>query len=238
MEMNVTFAEFNGALACSVDGARAYLMALSFDPAAYEEAAVAIANMVGTGGETTVDYCRYRGEMGYPLVPIANDSLGGNAHAAEATLHEDETHSANDASVDEPTYLDNLESIRRILNPAMSDLARALEVSRQSIYDWIGGGPIAAENAKKVRELALVAQLFEEAGISGSNQLLRREIGGKSFYDRFRSGESAEVIGTALVSIARRETEQKEALNKRLKNRPPLITLAEDTGTPHLSETG
>ena len=178
---------------------------------AFSGTVVPIANRVGTGGETTAAYCRDRGDMGYPLVPVTDERP-------------------------EATALENLEKIREVLNPSMSDLARALKLSRQSLYDWMGGGSIAAENAKKLRDLAGVAELFEKEGLRASNQLLRREIDGKSFYDRVRSGESAKIAGHLLVSIVRRETEQRDALNKRLKNRPPLTISVEEFGTPHLTE--
>lgn len=185
---------------------------IRFDEDASRRTVVPIANRVGTGGEATIVYCRDRGDMGYPLVQVADERP-------------------------EATALENLEKIRVVLNPSMSDLARALDLSRQSLYDWMGGGPIAAENAKKLKDLASVAELFEKEGLKASNQLLRREIDGKSFYDRVRSGDSTKVAGHLLVSVVRRETEQRRALNRRLKNRPPLTISVEEFGTPHLTET-
>jgi DNA-binding transcriptional regulator YiaG len=208
----------------------------TFDPAAYEEVRVAVANRVGTGGVLTLDYCLDRGAMGYPIIPIFRGPTVPSAPIVEAASDEESVPQQVEVADAEPTYMDDLGSIRAVLNPSMSDLARALEVARQSVYDWAAGGAIAPENARKLKELAGVARLFEKAGVRGSNHLLRREIGGRSFYDRFRSGESAHEIGSALVLTARREAEQRDALNRRLKDRPSSTISVEDIGAPHLSE--
>jgi DNA-binding phage protein len=53
---------------------------------------------------------------------------------------------------------ENLARIREVLGPSMSDLATTFGVSRQSVYNWLDGEPIAAENAAKLHDLALALE--------------------------------------------------------------------------------
>lgn len=138
--------------------------------------------------------------------------------------------------VEEATPTENLSKVRSVLNPSVADLARALNVSRQSIYDWQSGGSITPENAKKLNELARAADVFVAEGLTATNQLLRREFGGQSFFDKVRNGGSAEDAARQLVKIARRETEQRQMLDRRLKGRVPSAISADEIGAPNLSE--
>ena len=129
--------------------------------------------------------------------------------------------------------------IRVFLQLTISDLARLLGVSRQTIYDWQNGKKIAAHNAARLADLARVPDVFAAEGLTISAQLLRRPIAsGKSVFDIAREGGSAEEAARKLIQTMRREMRQRQMLADHLKDRyKPEIT--DDVyGIPILNEMG
>lgn len=180
----------------------------------------AIALQVGTGGAQTAEYYRQRGAKGYafvaydPAPPI--EDLANPRTPVEALSH-----------------------IRAVLRPAITDLAHALRVSRQAIYDWQRGKPISAENAIRLADLARAADLFAAEGMTASAQLLRRPItSGKSLFDIAREGGSAEDAARKLIDLVRREVRQRQLLQERLANRKRTSTPSDSYGIPMLDELG
>lgn len=179
----------------------------------------AIGLQLGTGGEATSNYYRVRGAMGYRLAQYdVADPFG--------------------RKVDQPAPAENLERILSVLGPTTVELARALKVSRQAIYDWRSGASITAENAARLTDLARAADVFAAEGLTTTHQILRRQIAGRSFFDRVREGESAEDAARLLLKVTRRELEQRRALADRLKGRPSRVLSLDDIGTPYASEQG
>lgn len=176
---------------------------------------------VGTGGATTIDYLRTRGSRGYALVACSPSR---------------ESSAASFAS--NPT--DNLDYIRTVLRPSVTDLARALGVSRQAIYDWQAGRPIAAENAARLQDIAYAADLFAREGLQATAHVMRRPIAdGKNLFDIVRDGGSAEAAARTLIDIVRRELKQRDNLKSRLATRArPTREDFQDLGAPMLDERG
>jgi transcriptional regulator with XRE-family HTH domain len=176
---------------------------------------------VGTGGASTVAYLRKRGNKGYPL----------------ASYSVSET--AEDATVNR-TPAQNLAQIRAVLKPAVTELADILRVSRQAVYDWQAGKPIAPDNAARLADIARAADAFALEGLSGNREILARAITeGKNFYDLIRDGRAADAAARALIEIVGVEMRQREALRKRLAARKrPAREAFEDIGAPHLEERG
>jgi len=179
----------------------------------------AIGLQPGTGGEATSNYYRKRGAMGYRIAHYDVASPFGQR-------------------ADQPTPAENLERILSVLKPTTTELARALKVSRQAIYDWRSGASITAENATRLTDLARAADVFAAEGLTTTHQILRRQIAGRSFFDKVRDGESAEDAARFLLKVARRELEQRRALSERLKGRPSRVVSSDDIGAPHVSEQG
>jgi transcriptional regulator with XRE-family HTH domain len=175
---------------------------------------------VGTGGSATLDYVKERGIRGYPFAVY--DSSRKASEAVEST----------------PT--ENLRRIRAVLKPTVTDLAGLLGVSRQAIYDWQAGKPIASENASHLADLARAADVFAVEGLTGASQVLRRSIrDGKNFFALVKEGNSADGAARTLVEIVRRESSQRQALRKRLAGRPrPEREAFEEIGAPMLDERG
>jgi predicted transcriptional regulator len=138
------------------------------------------------------------------------------------------------------TPVENLEHIRSILNPTVTDMAELLRVSRQAIYDWQAGKPIATENALRLADLAQAADVFAVEGLRGSAEVLRRPIRNrKNFFALVGEGGSAENAARTLVEIVRTEARQRQALQKRLAGRKrPARKAFEEVGTPMLDERG
>lgn len=173
----------------------------------------------GAWGYVTFVYVRSRGNMGYPL--------GGY-----------EWSGAVDEVVVGPTVVENISRIRTVLNPTVTDLASILKVSRQAIYDWQAGKPIAAENAARLSGLAHAADLFAVEGLRGTSQALRRPIkNGKNFFKLIEEGTPADTAARSLIEIVRNEFRQREALRNRLagRKRPSREAIGE-MGAPMLDE--
>jgi transcriptional regulator with XRE-family HTH domain len=174
---------------------------------------------VGTGGAATPDYYKARGDKGYSFVVCEPDT--GSAPASRSSP------------------ADSLAFIRTILRPSVSDLAKALGVSRQAVYDWQAGRPIAAGNVARIEDVARAAEIFAREGLQATPQLMRRTIvGGKNFFEILREGGSAESSARTLIDIVRRELNQRQSLQARLAKRPrPARDEFQDAGTPMLDET-
>lgn len=178
----------------------------------------AIALQVGTGGVNTAEYYRLRGPKGYAYV----------AYDAASTMGE---------SISSRTPAEDLSHIRAVLRPAITDLAYALGVSRQAIYDWQSGKPVAAENAARLAELARAADVFAKEGLVTSPQLLQRPIvSGKRLIDIAREGGSTEEAAKKLIHMVRRELHQRQILAERLANRKQPSVPSDSYGIPALVE--
>jgi hypothetical protein len=174
---------------------------------------------VGTGGAATMDYFKQRGCRGYAFAPY-DCRRGPATPVASRSPAEDLAH------------------VRAVLQPAVTDLAKALSVSRQALYDWQAGKPIAAENAARLADLARAADIFAFEGLTTTGQLLRRPISeGKNLFEFVREGRSAEAAARTLIHVIRQELRQREALRTRLAGRPrPSRDAYEDIGAPMLDE--
>lgn len=140
----------------------------------------------------------------------------GNSLRAYATPHYES------ASVEvHRSPSDDLEIVRAVLKPAVSDLATSLGVSRQTVYNWLNGDTVTQENAiSRLRELAQAAEELEQAGITINATLLKRKFAkGKTLMQVVEAGESAREAALLLVQIHKRETAQREQMAARFASR-------------------
>jgi DNA-binding transcriptional regulator YiaG len=118
------------------------------------------------------------------------------------------------------TSAEDMEQIRKVLSPAMSDLAKSFNVSRQTIYNWLNGEQPTPEHTARLRDLALVADMFAEAGVPVNSVLLKRKvIKGKNLFGIIREGGSIRDAAQLLLQIVRSETSQRERLATRFAGR-------------------
>jgi DNA-binding XRE family transcriptional regulator len=118
------------------------------------------------------------------------------------------------------TTAEDMQQIRKVFSPAMSDLAKSINVSRQTTYNWLNGEQPTPEHSEQLRELALVADIFARAGISVNSTVLKRKvIKGKNLFDILREGGSARDAGQLLLEIVKIEAEQRERMAARFAGR-------------------
>ena len=174
---------------------------------------------VGTGGNTTIECLSARGrrEYSFPVVDPADFSL---------------------PPIDVVTTADHLEFIRTNLSLSVADIARALRVSRQSIYAWFSGGSVSTENSARIEDLVQAANIIVGAGVQVTRQVLQRPISsGQNLVEIVATGGSASVAAEALVEILHDEAQQRKRLHARHAMRPPLRPENYvDLGAPKLDE--
>lgn len=160
-------------------------------------AVLATAFLVGTGGASTADYLTKRSERGYKLSEVEVAPYG-----AEAL---------------ERSPAENVAIIRRVLKPAVGDLAELFGVSRQAVYDWLKGSNPSEENAGRLKDLAKAAELIASSGVSTLPNLLTRALpGGGDLIAVVRSGRSALDAAHSLVAMLQREQRQRADIAARL----------------------
>jgi hypothetical protein len=177
---------------------------------------------IGTGGAATIDYLRTKGTKGYQSPWFVLDREVHSAHGPTASA------------------ADNLALIRSVLRTSVADLARALGVSRQAIYDWQTGRPIAVDNAARLQDIANAADLLAREGLQATAHVMRRPISNRrNFFEIIRDGGAAEAAARTLIEIVRRELKQRENVRSRLADRAgPTREDFRDLGAPKLDERG
>lgn len=139
---------------------------------------------------------------------------------------------------DNRTPQEDLMRIRVILAPSVSDLATTLGVTRQSIYNWLNGEPVAPDNAAKLRDLAQAADLLAHEGTTVNSMLLKRKFAsGRTLLQVVKEGESARDAATLLVRILKSEAEQKARIGARFAARGKTPPTA-DFDLPAAGEQG
>ena len=161
---------------------------------------------VGTGGEFSLEQLR---------------------RSTEHVFHASSTFEV--AEVEQPrTPNEDLSRIREVLNPAISDLATTFSVSRQSVYNWLNGEPVAQENAAKLRDLAHAADVLDHEGVAVNAALLKRKFSnGRTLLQVALAGESVRDAALLLVQIHKHETSQRERMNARFANRAKTSATAD-----------
>jgi transcriptional regulator with XRE-family HTH domain len=118
------------------------------------------------------------------------------------------------------TPAEDVARVREIIAPAISDLARSFNVSRQTVYNWLSGSPPTEEHSAKLQDLAFAADLFAESGIPVTGSLLKRKVhNGKSFFEEISAGGSAKEAAQLIIQITSREQGQRELLAARFAGR-------------------
>ncbi len=126
------------------------------------------------------------------------------------------------------TPSENLQRIRDVLKPAISDLATAFGVSRQAVYNWLNGETIADANAAKLQDLADAAEILANAGVPASSTLMKRKFAdGLTLMQVVQAGKSAQDAARLLVGIYQREAAERDRLNARFAHRTKTAASAD-----------
>ena len=132
----------------------------------------------------------------------------------------------------------NLAHIEAVLKPSVTELASALDVTRQAIYDWKKGNQINPDNSEKLRDLAAAADAFVGQDEQFIHHILRRKIGGHNFFGRVGNGESPINMAKKLLEIAQTELRQREMISAQLKDRPARTNIIAVPGRHYQDENG
>ncbi len=93
-------------------------------------------------------------------------------------------------------------------------------MSRQSVYNWLKGEPVADENAAKLQDLAEAADILAHEGLDINVALLKRKFAnGRTLMQVAQAAESARGAALMLVAIHKREAVQRARVNARFANR-------------------
>ena len=85
----------------------------------------------------------------------------------------------------------HLANVRRVLNPAIADLANCFDVSRQSVYKWLAGDSIPEDSKlSRITALSHAADKFAAAGVKRAGAIIKiKTFAGRSLVDLIKSGE-------------------------------------------------
>jgi DNA-binding XRE family transcriptional regulator len=185
-------------------------------------ATAVIAFLVGTGGVLTANYVAARDERGYRLQDFGYPQSRTSPESTRMRIR---------------GAAENLARVRGVFKPTVTELASWIGVSRQTIYNWQAGQPIAEQNDERLDQLARAAELLEDRGLADKPSVLRRKLpGGKTLFESIRAGEAADSAAAVLVSMLERESTQQRAIAGRLANRTRKPVDASEIGAPYLGE--
>lgn len=154
---------------------------------------------VGTGGISDANYWASRQHLGYRPLEIQERP------ASTAAL-----------SVSE-----KLVFARETLKASMASLAASLNVSRQGLYNWLGGESPTPERGARIDDLYSAAKRLAAAGVAGSQIAKRKISGGKTLLELVAAGDSATQTVEKLVRILEVEAAQQRMLAMRLRGKSP-----------------
>jgi transcriptional regulator with XRE-family HTH domain len=144
--------------------------------------------LVGTGSLYELDRTESWKHHIQPRVPFILDAADASRGGAECP--------------DVRNASEHIESIRNVLNPAITDLAGLFDVSRQAIYKWLSGDSTPEpDKLNRIVELSRIADAFQAAGVSRAGALLKmKAFAGRSLIDLIKSGENRSEHLAALIS--------------------------------------
>lgn len=178
--------------------------------------------LVGTGGAFTSEFVIARDDKGYRLSEFVHVEAPQQNKARKRLIR---------------TPAENLAHIRETLKPSVTELAALFGVTRQAIYNWEAGRPIAEANQSRLTELALAANVLHASGASGSPRILSRKVdGGLTLLESIRDGASGEKAALNLIAMVEKEAGQRKSLEQRFASRPRKSIDAVDLGVPHTDE--
>lgn len=164
--------------------------------------------------------------------------LHASAATANWTINQIEFEDPRTAAIDVATSATrNIVHIRQFLKISVTELARTFGVSRQAVHDWLKGSSPSQQNELRLSELAQVADIFLDAGIDVTPQMLRRRTtSGRSILESVNEDGKVVELARILVETLSREFQQRTRLAERLAERGKVTVPADAFGVPHLRE--
>lgn len=134
-------------------------------------------------------------------------------------------------------YAELMEQVKAGFGRTMSRLPEIFAVSRQTLYNWLGGETPKPNHQEKIVQLAAAARAFSQLGVKPTSDLLDRVVSnGKSFLQLLADGADGAETASKLVRLAKRSTDSKSKLDAILQGRKTDRPEVSDMGSPSLAE--
>ena len=150
------------------------------------------------------------------LAQMQQQRLGQSLTSSPTIAYVSETRNVRSPSED-------LKRIKEVINPAISDLAKCFQVSRQSIYNWLNGEQPSSGHLAMLKDLALAADALSESGATITGYVLKRKfIEGKNLFEAIQHGGSACDYAKSMIRALSHEEMQRGLLSPRFSRRTSL----------------
>jgi hypothetical protein len=117
---------------------------------------------------------------------------------------------------------EELEKIRKVFSPSISDIAFVFGVKNYIVYLWLDEIPMEDRHKETLKSLSEAADIVKESGTVITGWMFRRKIfNGKNMLEAIKNGESAQELAKKLVEITKIESKQRDRLEVLLVNRKP-----------------
>ncbi|ANH69820.1 hypothetical protein [Mitsuaria sp. 7] len=119
----------------------------------------------------------------------------------------------------------------------MSRLPEVFGVSRQTLYNWIGGDRPRPMYEPRIEQLAAAARIFSESAFKPTSAMLDRTLaGGKTFLQLLSEGADGREAAQKLIRVVKRGVQARSKLDALLVGRKKQTLAASDFGTPSFKE--
>jgi hypothetical protein len=117
----------------------------------------------------------------------------------------------------------SVEMIIASLRPSVAQLAAALGVSRQRVYDWRAGEPMSATSADRVALLIEASRLLHQPVLRDPQILDRKVVGGQSFWLAAADGKNLVELAQGITDFIQRSDRERSALRQSIKQRRSIL---------------
>ena len=111
---------------------------------------------------------------------------------------------------------EQLQQIAASLKTTNSGIARALDVSRQTIYNWLKGDPPSAILQNKLDQLQRAGRLLLASDLMVKSSLLNPMTKGMNFWQLVQRGEDAEKLAKKLIDDDISKDAQRKLIAERI----------------------
>ena len=128
-----------------------------------------------------------------------------------------------------PSIREQLRDVIKSLQTTNSNVARALGVSRQTIYNWLRGDIPNRRAQQTIAQLSRASDLLRDSGISPKVALSQPAFGGRNFWALLGEGKDPERLTAQIISTHRGRQPQRSLVAARMAEKRARNTLRRDT---------
>lgn len=135
-----------------------------------------------------------------------------------------------------PPFATAMQLVKTGFGRTFSRLPEVFGVSRQTLYNWLGGETPRPAHQERLLQMAEAARVFSTVGFKPTAALLERPLSqGKSFLTLMTEGGDGRQTAEKLVRVAKRGDVSRARLDELLAGRKARLA-ASDIGTPVFDE--